>query len=229
MFIRPNRATWRSLQKVVYAVSYAAVAVASIPAQATVAPRWWQLHNIVFQHLTTESGLPHPVVQALAEDGDGFIWVGTQGGLARWDGYQFRTYLPNPDDPNSLPNNVIQSLHTDRRGQLWIGTNGGGLSRYDSVHDRFTRVPSSTDGVSMRRMELVNLKLFDVDLTRHIVSVREGKGKCDRVIPIGRRACRWIDKYLLEARPQPLSGDSDALFVSNYDTKQELLDWLSKQ
>jgi integrase/recombinase XerD len=68
----------------------------------------------------------------------------------------------------------------------------------------------------MRRMELVNLKLFDVDLTRHIVFVREGKGKRDRVIPIGRRACRWIDKYLLEARPQLLAGDSESLFLSNY-------------
>lgn len=68
----------------------------------------------------------------------------------------------------------------------------------------------------MRRMELVNLNLFDVDLARHIVFVREGKGKRDRVIPIGRRACRWIDKYLLEARPQLLAGSSDALFLTNY-------------
>jgi integrase/recombinase XerD len=68
----------------------------------------------------------------------------------------------------------------------------------------------------MRRTELVNLKLFDVDLARHIVFVREGKGKRDRVIPIGQRACRWIDKYLLEARPQLLAGDNQSLFLTNY-------------
>jgi len=68
----------------------------------------------------------------------------------------------------------------------------------------------------MRRMELVNLSLFDVDLTRQIVFVREGKGKRDRVIPIGKRACLWIDKYLLEARPQLLAGDIDVLFVTDY-------------
>ena len=68
----------------------------------------------------------------------------------------------------------------------------------------------------MRRMELVNLSVYDVDLARQIVFVREGKGKRDRVIPIGKRACLWIDKYLLEARPQLISGNVEALFVTDY-------------
>lgn len=68
----------------------------------------------------------------------------------------------------------------------------------------------------MRRMELPNLMLYDVDLTRHIVFVREGKGRRDRVIPIGARACAWIDKYLLESRAQLVTGDCAALFVTDY-------------
>jgi integrase/recombinase XerD len=54
----------------------------------------------------------------------------------------------------------------------------------------------------MRRVELVNLKLYDVDREAGIVTIREGKGKKDRVIPIGERAVAWIDKYLDEARPK---------------------------
>jgi integrase/recombinase XerD len=68
----------------------------------------------------------------------------------------------------------------------------------------------------LRRMEVPKLTLHDVDLARGIVSVRQGKGGKDRVIPIGARACAWLDKYLLEARPQLLAGDTLALFVTDY-------------
>ncbi len=68
----------------------------------------------------------------------------------------------------------------------------------------------------LRRMELPNLKLYDVDLSRKIVFVREGKGSRDRVVPIGERACLWINKYLLESRPELVAGDCDALFVTDY-------------
>jgi integrase/recombinase XerD len=54
----------------------------------------------------------------------------------------------------------------------------------------------------MRRFELVNLKLYDVDREAGIVTIREGKGRKDRVIPIGDRAIAWIDKYLDESRPK---------------------------
>ncbi len=68
----------------------------------------------------------------------------------------------------------------------------------------------------LRRMELPGLNLYDVDLTRRIVMVREGKGGRDRVIPIGKRAVAWIEKYLIESRPQLLVADNEALFVNDY-------------
>jgi site-specific recombinase XerD len=54
----------------------------------------------------------------------------------------------------------------------------------------------------MRRLELANLKLYDLDTERGTVSIRQGKGKKDRVIPIGDRAAAWIEKYIRESRPQ---------------------------
>jgi integrase/recombinase XerD len=68
----------------------------------------------------------------------------------------------------------------------------------------------------LRRMELPGLALYDVDLTRRIVMVREGKGRRDRVIPIGVRACAWVEKYLTESRPQLLVAEVEALFVNDY-------------
>jgi integrase/recombinase XerD len=67
----------------------------------------------------------------------------------------------------------------------------------------------------MRRLELIHLKLFDLDLERGIVTIRQGKGKKDRVIPIGDRAIAWIQKYLREARPTlALEPDDATLFLS---------------
>jgi integrase/recombinase XerD len=68
----------------------------------------------------------------------------------------------------------------------------------------------------LRRMELPGLALGDVDLARRLVFVREGKGRRDRVIPIGARAVAWLDRYLTEARLQLIVADTQALFVSDY-------------
>src|SRR5205814_8597383 len=67
----------------------------------------------------------------------------------------------------------------------------------------------------IRRMELVNLKLFQVDHLRGTVSIWQGKGKKDRVVPIGERALLWLDKYLREARPQlVMEPDEGSIFLT---------------
>jgi integrase/recombinase XerD len=69
---------------------------------------------------------------------------------------------------------------------------------------------------ALRRMEATNLSVHDIDFARRLVLVREGKGRRDRVVPIGERALAWLDKYVLEARPQLLAFDHNTLFVSDY-------------
>jgi integrase/recombinase XerD len=68
----------------------------------------------------------------------------------------------------------------------------------------------------LRRMEVPALARYDVDLNRRLVFVREGKGRRDRVVPLGERAAAWLEKYLIDARPQLLAAETDALFVSDY-------------
>ena len=116
-------------------------------ARADAAERWTNLVETVFQNYGREQGLPHPVPIALAQDGAGFLWIGTQGGLARWDGYRFRGYQPDPKDPDSLPDSYIQTLHTDPQGRLWVGTSAGGLARYDSDRDRFVTINLGNAGL----------------------------------------------------------------------------------
>lgn len=112
------------------------------------ASRWDQLATRPFEHLGVEQGLPHPVVMSLAQDGDGFIWAGTQSGLARWDGYRMRAFKLVPSDPASLPGNFIQVLHTDLQGRLWVGTAAAGLAMYRRGEEDFVRYPAGPDGVS---------------------------------------------------------------------------------
>lgn len=67
----------------------------------------------------------------------------------------------------------------------------------------------------MRRMELVNLNLFDLDAASSVIAVRQGKGKKDRIIPIGKRGMQWIDRYVREVRPDlATASNSDALFLT---------------
>ena len=67
----------------------------------------------------------------------------------------------------------------------------------------------------LRRMEVPALNLYDVDLSRCLVVVREGKGRKDRIVPLGERAAAWVMKYLIEARPALMPLDTTALFISD--------------
>jgi ligand-binding sensor domain-containing protein/signal transduction histidine kinase len=114
--------------------------------QSRAALRFAGLAEHLFQQLGPDQGLPHPIVLALAQDASGFIWIGTQNGLARWDGYRLRIWQASANDPASLPDAAIQSLLSDHHGRLWIGT-GGGLVRYDEQTDSFVRAQGISPGL----------------------------------------------------------------------------------
>ncbi len=76
---------------------------------------------------TTENGLPQNTVYALAQAGDGCLWVGSEGGLARFDGSAFIAYRKSATP--GLASDSITTLAADPDGSLWVGTSGGGLLR----------------------------------------------------------------------------------------------------
>jgi ligand-binding sensor domain-containing protein/signal transduction histidine kinase len=88
-------------------------------------------------------GLPEQTVQAFAQTPDGYLWIGTTGGLVRFDGAQF-TVFDRQNTP-ALRENSVFCLMVSRNGALWIGTEGGGLARY--AHGEF-RSWSARDGLS---------------------------------------------------------------------------------
>jgi diguanylate cyclase (GGDEF)-like protein len=131
-----------------------AIALVSATAHAQQPDAWSRLADTQFHHYGADAGLPSPITQAIGQDGDGFLWVGTQGGLGRWDGYRFQTYQPSAA-PGSIPDGLITTLHTDPRGRLWIGTSAGGLARYDRDTDRFVTYPVGPHGLANPRVTAI--------------------------------------------------------------------------
>jgi integrase/recombinase XerD len=92
--------------------------------------------------------------------------------------------------------------------------NGADVSTDDGLRDRAIMEVFYSSG--LRRAELMRLKRHEVDLAANVIWVRQGKGKKDRVVPVGERACAWVRKYLRDARPHYVNGqDLEALFLMN--------------
>jgi len=90
----------------------------------------WKLYaqvtsNTHFTHLTTQDGLSNNWINCIAQDKTGYIWIGTQDGLNRYDGRNFKIYRHNPKNSNSIPGNMINGIAFDAKGLTWVGTNNG--------------------------------------------------------------------------------------------------------
>lgn len=95
--------------------------------------------DAIFTRYTSDEGLSQQIVRALTQDKYGFIWIGTEDGLNKFNGYDFKVYRSIRNDNNSLPDNFVYSLAPARDGGVWIGTNSGGLAKYNPESDDFTR------------------------------------------------------------------------------------------
>ncbi|WP_296595477.1 hybrid sensor histidine kinase/response regulator [Phenylobacterium sp.] len=126
----------------------AALALAALsPAHG--AERWRDMATRAIAPIAQDEQLPNAAIpMALATDGRGFLWLGTQNGLARWDGAQFRTFTAEQGGPSRLPDSQVQVLHTDAAGRLWVGTTSGGLARLDPKTDGFVSYPAGPKGLS---------------------------------------------------------------------------------
>lgn len=104
-----------------------------------------QLDNLKFERVTTEKGPSTGTIQSIIKEKLGFIWLGTNNGLLRYNGYNFKEYKHNPVDSNSISGNQIWSIIQDKHGDLWIGTSGRGLNKYLYKEDRFVHYNHNPD------------------------------------------------------------------------------------
>lgn len=98
-------------------------------------------YSIEFSELTIEDGLSSTNFQSgyrlIMQDKDGFLWFGTASGLNRYDGYQFKTFTPEINKPNTISGSYITALWQGKDGIIWVGTLQG-LNQYNTETNQFT-------------------------------------------------------------------------------------------
>ena len=94
-------------------------------------------NNINFKNITSEDGLSQGTVETIIQDDQGYIWLGTNDGLCRYNGYEFKIYKHDEELENSITNNYIVDIKQDNLGNIWVGT-ANGLSKIDTKTDLIT-------------------------------------------------------------------------------------------
>src|ERR1700730_4800943 len=89
-----------------------------------------------FTHVSLEKAPAFGIVNRMVQDDQGFLWFGFYHGLGRYDGYQFRAFLHEPEDPNSISGVNVRALFKDHTGNLWIGSDQS-LDRYNPARGFF--------------------------------------------------------------------------------------------
>lgn len=98
-----------------------------------------------FVRLGAAQGLSQDSVMSIVQGQSGFLWLGTEDGLNRYDGVEIKRIVHSRSDPGSLPSNYISALAVDQRGRMWVGTDTGSLAWRDAAAGKFRR-PVSAGG-----------------------------------------------------------------------------------
>jgi ligand-binding sensor domain-containing protein/signal transduction histidine kinase len=120
-----------------------------------------------FDNIGGDKGLDNPYVIDVMQDRQGFIWVASQNGLYRYDGYDFKLYKHDPQDSSSLADNYIECLFEDSQGTFWVGTHGGVLHKFIWQSGTFKRLlfdqehPKTTSSTS-------HIMSIDEDQEQHL-------------------------------------------------------------
>lgn len=94
--------------------------------------------SVRFRNFGIASGLSQVTCRAFVQDARGFVWIGTQDGLNRFDGYNFKTYYRDRSNANALGDSHVTALALGDAGRIWVGTVAGGLSLLDPATDAIT-------------------------------------------------------------------------------------------
>ena len=97
-----------------------------------------------FRIVGAAQGLPSTEIKALARDHDGYLWIATADGLARYDGVGMRVWRYDPADPQGLPGNNVQDLMVGADNRIWLAVEGGGISVLDAQRRAFSHYRKAT-------------------------------------------------------------------------------------
>lgn len=109
-----------------------------------------------FDHLTIQEGLSHNTVHCMIQDRHGFVWIGTQNGLNKYDGYSFEVYLSQmePRPSNGFIGKSISSLFEDSQGNIWVGTRKNGINVMVASTDRFRNLQADSNFAKLNGFDI---------------------------------------------------------------------------
>ena len=189
----------------------------------------------------TEEGLPHNLVQAIAQTPDGYLWLATQEGLARFDGVRFTVF--DRRSTAAMTANDVETIYVSRDGSLWVGNYGGTLLRYQNgrfrsyssreglysatisalAEDTHGDLWIGTDGDGLYRLHEGGFTRYTQkdglidDSVRCLVAGREGSLWIGTPSGLGRKRADGFERYALPARELPVAVS--ALTVDGQVTK----------
>lgn len=105
---------------------------------------FWYTHHF-FEKVGNDESLPINIVSSLTQDVAGFIWIGTQAGLVRYDGYRFEKFTHSNRDPFSLPDDYVKALWPAKDGRLWVAGYGGKIATFNPKLKQFKEVQLSPE------------------------------------------------------------------------------------
>lgn len=114
-----------------------------------------------FEHLTMREGLSQSTVMSILQDREGYLWLATESGLDRYDGYTIREYRRERGDEHGLANDYIWKIAQDAGGDLWLATAGGGVARWDRKNDRFQQFRHDPENPDSLASDTVRTLLVD--------------------------------------------------------------------
>lgn len=166
--------------------------------------------------LFTSGKLSSSLINCIVQDKYGYIWVGTEYGLSKFDGYRFTNYLHNEEDTTSITDNIISDLLVDKKGNLWIGC-AKGLMRYNYEKNNFSRL-QFPDGRKPRIYSMVESHRGDILLGTAGYGLYSVKDNGIEKTANNRFTIRWERAYA--------KRDSDVFFTHIYEDKHQYL-WQS--
>ena len=175
-----------------------------------------------FEDVGDRDSIPSGVVTSMTEAPNGLIWLGTQTGLLRYDGYRFEHYQLDPNDPNSLPGNFVTALATSTDGKILIGTSNDGLSVYDPERLSYLNV-SVEDGLSSDRIGdiAVSDDSYWIGTSAGITRYRIATGQYDQYPMPGPTdtvaSTQRVRAVLVDSQGQIWAGGNGGVFVYRAD------------
>ena len=170
-------------------------------------------NDFKFEHLTSENGLSNGIVNCIFQDSKGFIWVGADDGLNRYDAYGFKTFKNEPGNLSSISGNIIVSIAEDSHTNLWIATRNNGLNCYHRESGLFLRFQSQQN--NKNSLSTDKLKKVFVDSDDNVLIGTLGGG-----LNVYRSDAKKFEHYTCqEDDGNSISGNSVFSIIADADGK----------